>query len=393
MDNAYEKENQEIHKVSPFSSAYNERWKHGTFHQGEDLSKDGTLPREYGRHKITDLDNGTSESVSPERRYESPKQYSGSTDNIHRRGVLEEINSDEFFLRQKGISQDNIEVGAYLSSEIREAFKNPGIYAKQSHLTDKSHDLTSRSQEMSDQSHDIQLPDPMYKSEKTDQSPDFGTSDQSASSSPKRKPIRKPKRKKTPHTSDEKLSYDGESILTEPEEFLKTYDKPVRPQRRSKKKKQVKEEIIPYQETIPVDQEYPHPYDQESIENVQLRKRYYEDDESKVYENEKMEGIEQPEIMVSDPYHREFYKKIDIGFIDEDSNGMPEAPPRKQRSLKSLTNSEPDSILGEFVSSFQDYPLHNVSKFYYHIFFSMLFLIKKSMLDQCVSNYGLRMSK
>jgi hypothetical protein len=50
---------------------------------------------------------------------------SGSSSLRHRAGVLEEIDSDEFFLRQKGLSQEDVDVGRYLTSEIREAFRAP----------------------------------------------------------------------------------------------------------------------------------------------------------------------------------------------------------------------------------------------------------------------------
>lgn len=50
---------------------------------------------------------------------------SGSSSLRHRAGVLEEIDSDEFFLREKGLSQEDVDVGRYLTSEIREAFRAP----------------------------------------------------------------------------------------------------------------------------------------------------------------------------------------------------------------------------------------------------------------------------
>lgn len=50
---------------------------------------------------------------------------SGSSSLRRRAGVLEEIDSDEFFLREKGLSQEDVEVGRYLTSEIREAFRAP----------------------------------------------------------------------------------------------------------------------------------------------------------------------------------------------------------------------------------------------------------------------------
>lgn len=54
---------------------------------------------------------------------------SRSSEDRHRKGVLEEIDSDQFFLRQKGISEDDIDMGKYLSDEIREAFRSPVVNA------------------------------------------------------------------------------------------------------------------------------------------------------------------------------------------------------------------------------------------------------------------------
>ncbi|KAK0092793.1 hypothetical protein PV326_000569 [Microctonus aethiopoides] len=54
---------------------------------------------------------------------------SGSSCDRRRRGVIEEIDSDEFFLRAKGISQDDMHMGQYLTSEIRDALKIPSTNA------------------------------------------------------------------------------------------------------------------------------------------------------------------------------------------------------------------------------------------------------------------------
>ncbi|XP_049786193.1 uncharacterized protein LOC126188626 isoform X2 [Schistocerca cancellata] len=53
------------------------------------------------------------------------QRSSGSSSDRRRAGVLEEIDSDEFFLREKGISQEDVAVGRYLTSEIRDAFRSP----------------------------------------------------------------------------------------------------------------------------------------------------------------------------------------------------------------------------------------------------------------------------
>ncbi|XP_058838863.1 trichohyalin [Topomyia yanbarensis] len=52
-------------------------------------------------------------------------QSSGSSGIRRRKGVLEEIDDDEFFLRQKGISKDNIQMGEYISSAIKEGLSTP----------------------------------------------------------------------------------------------------------------------------------------------------------------------------------------------------------------------------------------------------------------------------
>ncbi|XP_053677128.1 uncharacterized protein LOC128727260 [Anopheles nili] len=52
-------------------------------------------------------------------------QSSGSSSARRRKGVLEEIDDDEFFLRQKGISKDNIQMGEYISSAIKEGLSQP----------------------------------------------------------------------------------------------------------------------------------------------------------------------------------------------------------------------------------------------------------------------------
>lgn len=47
-------------------------------------------------------------------------QSSGSSCDRRRTGVIEDIDDDEFFLRQRGVSQDNVQISQYISSAIRE---------------------------------------------------------------------------------------------------------------------------------------------------------------------------------------------------------------------------------------------------------------------------------
>lgn len=52
---------------------------------------------------------------------------SGSASDRQRTNVIEEIDDDEFFLRSKGISQDNIRIGEYISSAIREGLQGQTV--------------------------------------------------------------------------------------------------------------------------------------------------------------------------------------------------------------------------------------------------------------------------
>lgn len=263
IDDDYNRENVEIP-----DEGFRSRWDHGHFST-----------------KITDLDSpespesGNNQNESFDLSGNEPHS-SHSSLGVRRRGVLEEINSDEFFLRQKGISQDNIEVGKYLSSEIREAFKAP---------------VNTLS--------DMQREDYGY---------DPG-SNQSLPESPiKKKPVRKPKRKKTPHASQEMKYHEYD--LDEPQ--------PVRPQRTTSKPKSLE-------------------LDEKDIEEIMSR---YTTDliEKPYYENEKMRGKTQPDIYID--HGSEDYR---VGYAT-DIIRDPEAPPRKHRSMKSLNLSEHDSILGDF---------------------------------------------
>lgn len=112
VNEVYLTDNQEINNYD-----YNTRWLHGSF------SPDSNLRSK----QVTDLDSpGDNNNYNFDTKDISKDIYSSENSiAIRQRGVIEEIDSDEFFLRQKGISQDNIEVGMYLSSEIREAFKTP----------------------------------------------------------------------------------------------------------------------------------------------------------------------------------------------------------------------------------------------------------------------------
>lgn len=76
----------------------------------------------HERYSKRDPKRASSSSVADSDR---EQVSSGSSTQRHRAGVIEEIDSDEFFVRVKGISREDVQVSRYLSSEIREAFRSP----------------------------------------------------------------------------------------------------------------------------------------------------------------------------------------------------------------------------------------------------------------------------
>lgn len=70
-------------------------------------------PRDFRAQSI-ELSEEEEESMRSDREIQ---QSSGSSCERRRRGVIEEIDSDEFFLREKGISQEHMRF--HLNSEIR----------------------------------------------------------------------------------------------------------------------------------------------------------------------------------------------------------------------------------------------------------------------------------
>ncbi|GAB1865576.1 hypothetical protein CAJAP_06655 [Camponotus japonicus] len=91
-------------------------------------------PRRFGPHTMTPEEEkeGEEELEEDEEEHEPSSMQSdreqqpssGSSYDRRRRGVIEEIDSDEFFVRASGISQDDINLNNYLTDEIREALKS-----------------------------------------------------------------------------------------------------------------------------------------------------------------------------------------------------------------------------------------------------------------------------
>ncbi|XP_012527342.1 serine/arginine repetitive matrix protein 2 isoform X2 [Monomorium pharaonis] len=90
-------------------------------------------PRLFGPRKVpSDEEEGEEEQEPSSMQSDREQQASsGSSYDRRRRGVIEEIDSDEFFLRASGISQDDMNLGNYLTDEIRDALRSEVIKALQ----------------------------------------------------------------------------------------------------------------------------------------------------------------------------------------------------------------------------------------------------------------------
>lgn len=95
-------------------------------------------PRMYGVHKTPSEEEEEYEEEMEEEEELEPssaqsdrehQHSSGSSCDRRRRGVIEEIDSDEFYLREGGLSQDDMNLRKYLTHEIRDALRADAINA------------------------------------------------------------------------------------------------------------------------------------------------------------------------------------------------------------------------------------------------------------------------
>ncbi|KAL1518072.1 hypothetical protein ABEB36_001753 [Hypothenemus hampei] len=237
-----------VEKVETLEERLRKDEERPTYEEDEDEGFELQLP--HNRHLVTDLDN-LDEDMHIKDEYSS--EGSIGLQQKGRLGKLD-IDSDEFFVVH----------------EIREGFQTPANTLAQMNEYDPIGSNRS-------------LPSQIRGDKKPS--------------------IKKPKRKKTPHVSREEIPGDEESI----EELLVT---PSRPKRRSKRNKRRPGEMVPYQDTIPIEE--PHG---QRLEFPRESLGILGDDEDEL---------------------EEFVKEEQL---------LPDPPPRRQRSLKSLTQSENDSLI------------------------------------------------
>ena len=138
-----DRENQEIHQMAQQDKQrkqYFERQESDVNSEDDKMLWSGTLNKDAKldyedepnvltlcddyKYNIDDYATGEiNRSTTPQTNQET--QSSGSSGIRRRRGVLEEVDDDEYFSRDRGILNENIRLGDYISSAIKEGLSSP----------------------------------------------------------------------------------------------------------------------------------------------------------------------------------------------------------------------------------------------------------------------------
>ncbi|XP_037807258.1 uncharacterized protein LOC119600784 isoform X5 [Lucilia sericata] len=126
----FDEENRAIHEISNLRSG--EFRRRPITHQDSDVrsedSKEAVGWTEKDIQKNTLLRKAEREAEASYLKYQSDDmgtQETQSTASSGKKAVLEEIGDDEFFLRKRGISQDNIEINQYIRNAFRDDYDKP----------------------------------------------------------------------------------------------------------------------------------------------------------------------------------------------------------------------------------------------------------------------------
>ncbi|XP_046808006.1 uncharacterized protein LOC111683316 isoform X2 [Lucilia cuprina] len=126
----FDEENRAIHEISNLRSG--EFRRRPMTHQDSDVrsedSKEAVGWTEKDIQKNTLLRKAEREAEASYLKYQSDDmgtQETQSTASSGKKVVLEEIGDDEFFLRKRGISQDNIEINQYIRNAFRDDYDKP----------------------------------------------------------------------------------------------------------------------------------------------------------------------------------------------------------------------------------------------------------------------------
>uniref|UniRef100_A0A1A9Z2R0 Uncharacterized protein n=1 Tax=Glossina pallidipes TaxID=7398 RepID=A0A1A9Z2R0_GLOPL len=126
----FDEENRAIHEISNLRSGEFKR--RPIVHQDSDLRSDDSKEAigwtDKDIEKNTLLRKAEIEAEASFLKYQpedTVTQETQSTASSGKKLVLEEIDEDEFFLRKRGVSEDNIEIRQYISNAIREGYDMP----------------------------------------------------------------------------------------------------------------------------------------------------------------------------------------------------------------------------------------------------------------------------
>ncbi|XP_017475570.1 PREDICTED: uncharacterized protein LOC108365888 [Rhagoletis zephyria] len=126
----FDEENRAIHEISKMRAG--EFRRRPIVHQDSDLRSEdskeveGWTEKEIEKNKL--LRKAELEAEASYLKYpleDGLPQETQSTSSSGKKVVMEEIDDDEFFLRKRGVSEDNIELRQYISNAIREGYDRP----------------------------------------------------------------------------------------------------------------------------------------------------------------------------------------------------------------------------------------------------------------------------
>lgn len=244
------------------------------------------------RNALSETDNFPSNVSNVE------TQSSGSSSHRRRVGVIEEIDDDEFFLRRK-VSQDNVQISEYISSAIRDG------------LEDRPSNALDGYDRYYDENFNI-----------SNDPENFGYDE----------PPRKPKR----FTKQFNKSLESE-------EFNQDVDS-----------RQSFDDGDSYRERPP---RRPKRFGSEGDGEVPVATEFYpryDDEDDSYYENEQMEGIEQPDILVTNLDHDDADFESHFNDIPLARQATPPTPPKAPKRRKKTRDSvgrETDVLNGRSVSN------------------------------------------
>lgn len=320
----YDEENRAIHEISKARKGEFERRK-PLVHQESDLVSEEQdfdwVECERMRENLV-AERGNDLSGDRERAEEPPPeqfasnvsnaetQSSGSSSHRRRTGVIEEVDDNEFYLRRRGISQDNVQHGEYISSAIRGGLESPPSNAlKRTDSYDRYYD----------ENFNIS----------SDRSAEFGYD------MPPRKPKRFTKNSLNKSLESENFMHglDSQQSSEDPNDYYRLDPNKSTPHEMKQQFKQFGSELS---DEVPVATEYYPRFD---------------DDDGSFYENEHMEGIEQPDILVTNVQRDDldYDANFDDGMLPVARQAPPPTPPKApKRRKKGRSSVGKDSIEGRF---------------------------------------------